>query len=110
MITKENSNIHKKRKQIYPNNFQKIVRDSKETAKRFIFKVQEKVNNNSISLIVIATWRRKYLVIPQFSPIDPNKQHNANGYILRYKGQDYTFTTFDKICEKIREINNAKPR
>jgi hypothetical protein len=110
MITKENSNVHKKRRRIYPNNFQKIIRDAKDIAKKYIYKIEERVDGKNISLVVIAKWRQKFLVTPQFSNIDPNREHNANGYIIRYKSTQYKITTFEDVCKKIKGFIDAQSR
>jgi hypothetical protein len=89
---------------VYPANFQKIINETKKIAKKYIFKVQEKVNGNDIILIVIATWRKKFIVCPLFSNIDPDHKKNANGYMLKHKNKVYKYRKFEKICEQIEEI------
>jgi hypothetical protein len=96
--------MHKKPQRVYPLNFQKIIKESKKIAKKFIFKVQEKVSGNDIILVVIATWRKKFLVYPVFSSIDPDHKKNANAYILKHKNKKYKYREFKKICEIIEEI------
>lgn len=96
--------LHKKKQRIYPPNFQKIIIESRKIAKKFRYKIQERISGNDIILIVVATWRKKFLVYPLFASYDPDHKKNSNGYVLKYKNKKYKYLNMKKICEKIEEI------